>query len=316
MDKISGNQLNKYILLIALFFSYLIPNSSPIGGFQGGFSIIAPDAKSNAIGGINIVSSENVYGAFNNPALLISENISGGASFQNYSLDRYHQSIILNFKIPPQATGSIGYILSGVKDIIGRGYNGGSTEELNWSNKHGFFSFGISPFNKVSIGLKLNIYFQSLIKEVNATGLGIDFGILYKPTQDMLVGFTVKNINGKSNWKINMNDGTIRDYNEYYPIIYSGAINYNYLNQVKIYIQSDYYSELDIGFIGNINKVGIEYKFINYNLPIYFRAGYNSINKTCGFGVPVKKYLNINYALIIGKKNDGNSHVFTWDFNL
>jgi|GEM_PF-3504509 len=316
MDKISGNQLNKLILIISLSFSYLISNNLPIGGFQGSFSIISPDAQSNAMGGVNIINDENVYGAFNNPALLISKKITGGASLQNKSLDRYNQSMILNFKIPPKANGSIGYISSGVKDIIGRGYTGTITENFNWSNHHGFFSFGISPINKISIGFKLNIYFQHLIEEVKSTGLGIDFGILANPYDNIFLAFTVKNINGKSNWKINMNDGTIRDYNEYYPIIYSGAVSYNYLNQMKILLQTDYYNDINIGYIGRLNKLGIEYKLINFSLPLYLRAGYNSINSSCGFGIPVNKFFNINYALIIGGNNEQNSHGFTWDFKL
>jgi len=316
MDKTSGNQLNKIILIILFFLSILIPNNLPMGGFQGGFSIISPDAQSNAMGGVNIINDDNVFGAFNNPALLINKKISGGASVQNKSLDRYYQSMIINFKIPPKANGSIGYISNGVKEIIGRGYTGIITENFTWSNHHGFFSFGVSPIKNISIGLKLNIYFQRLIEEVKSTGLGIDFGILANPFNNLFLAFTIKNINGKSNWKINMNDGTIRDYNEYYPTIYSGALSYNYLNQIKILLQTDYYNDINFGFIGRLNKLGIEYKLINFNLPIYLRVGYNSINVSCGFGIPVNNYLNINYALMIGGYNEQNSHVFTWDFKL
>ena len=39
------------------------------------------------------------------------------------SLDRYSHSIIAGFKIPPHARANIGYSGTGVKHIVGRGYN-------------------------------------------------------------------------------------------------------------------------------------------------------------------------------------------------
>ena len=86
----------------------------PVGGFQGVFTAISPDAQSASLGNINIISTGNTFGAFNNPALLINKKYSGGISYHKLSLDRYNQSIILNFRIPPKATGSIGYASSGV----------------------------------------------------------------------------------------------------------------------------------------------------------------------------------------------------------
>ena len=291
-------------------------NYMPVGGFQGVFSVISPDAQSVSLGNINIISKVNTFGAFNNPALLIDKKYSGGISYHKLSLDRYNQSIILSFRIPPKATGSIGYTSSGVKDIIGRGYTGNITNEFNWSSHHGFFCFGISPLNKVSIGVKFNIFFQNLIDEVKSTGLGIDLGVHINPVNNLSMAFTLKNIKGKSNWKISMDDGTIRDYNEYYPLIYSGALSYTFLGQFNFLGQMDFYHDIDFGFIGYKNKFGVEYHINNFNSPLYLRVGYNINNASIGIKLPLKKILKINYALVIGLNNEGNSHVFTWDYNL
>ena len=117
----------------------------PVGGFQGVFSVISPDAQSVSLGNINIISKVNTFGAFNNPALLIDKKYSGGISYHKLTLDRYNKSIILSFRIPPKATGSIGYASSGVKDIIGRGYTG----NINFS----LFFFKIVKLFLISFGL-------------------------------------------------------------------------------------------------------------------------------------------------------------------
>jgi len=40
----------------------------------------------------------------------------------------------------------------------------------------------------------------------------------------------------------------------------------------------------------------------------------NSKNLSLGFSLPLKKKFNVNYALMISRNNESNSHIFTWDF--
>ena len=302
-----------FILFCSFFISAF---ASPIGGFQGSFTNIVSDAKSAGIGGIGIVDNQNPFGTYYNPALINSKKYLIGISYNHLSLDRYNHSIIVGFKIPPKARASIGYVGSGVKNINGRSTTGKITDSYKWSNQHLFFTFGISPFNKLKFGGKLNIYFQNLIDEVNATGLGLDVGIFSNPWNNLKFAFTVKNIMAKSNWKIDMSDGTMRDYNEYFPLILSFGGLYNFNKNLKIISELNFYNDIDFGYIGNENKYGLEYRIHKFENPIILGFGYNSKEVSLGFSLPFNDLYKMNYAISLSRLNAGNNHIFTWDIQL
>ena len=301
-------------ILTIIIFSILY--SQPVGGFQGAFATEIVDASNIGYGAIGILNANNSFGQKYNPGLINEGKLSIGLSYNLLTLDRYSNSAIVGFKVPPKAVASIGYTGSGVKDIIGRGSSGQITDSFNWTNHHLFFAFGIQPFQNLSGGIKLNIFFQNLIEEVSSTGLGFDIGFLFKPLKKLDLGFTIRNIKAKLNWKIKLDDGTLRDYNEFYPLIVSFGSNLKLTPKLSILNQFDFYNYGNIGYIGNDNKIGINYKIDNFNKPIYLRSGLNNKNFTIGFSIPVKKYFGLNYGLCISRINMGNNHVFTWDLNL
>lgn len=305
--------MQKLILIILLI---TISFSNPIGGFQGSFSITPSDAQSIGVGNVSIVQKNNVFGSQNNPALMNDNKYSTGLSYNNLSLDKYEHSFIASFKIPPSAKATIGYIGNGVKNIEGRGYNGKITNTYKWSNHHLFFAFGIEPIQKISIGLKFNIFFQDIIEEVKSSGLGIDIGLYSNPIEKLEIAFTLNNIKAKSNWKINMSDGTMRDYNEYFPLIYCIAGKYQLNSSINILSQSNFYKDSNLGYIGSENNIGFEYEIVKYSNPILLRCGFNSKNYSFGFSLPYKNLINLNYAFSIGLINAGNNHIFTWDLKL
>tara|TARA_B100001029_G_scaffold179434_1_gene188901 strand:- start:2231 stop:3148 length:918 start_codon:yes stop_codon:yes gene_type:complete len=303
-------KLNIFIIIISMVYC------QPIGAFQGGFATENIDANSIGYGAIGILNNENSFGPLYNPGLINENFFSIGFSYNHLTLDRYSNSIIVGFRVPPKARASIGYIGSGVKDIIGRGYTGQITDSFKWTNHHLFFTFGFQLFTKLSAGIKLNIFFQNLIEEVSSTGLGFDIGCLLKPVQKIDLGITIRNIKAKSNWKIKLDDGTMRDYNEFYPLIISFGSNIKLIPNLSILNQFDFYNFDEIGYIGNEKKIGINYKINKFNSPINLRTGINDKNFTFGFSLPVKKYAGMNYGIFISRINMGNSHVFTWDIAL
>jgi len=300
-----------YILVIE---SLLLGN--PVGGFQGSFTSISTDAISGSLGNINILNNKNVFGPQNNPALMTNGKYSFGISYNQLSLDRYSQSIIFGFKIPPSAHASLGYNGNGIKNINGRNSSGEITKTFNWSNHHIYFTFGIIPVERISIGLKLNIYFQNVIEEINSSGLGLDVGLFLNPIEKLNFAMTIKNIKAKTNWKINMDDGTMRDYNEYFPLIYSFSSQVQIIESFNIYSQFNFYNDDSFGYIGSENIYGIEYILNNFEYPINLRCGLNEKDISIGFSLPYKTLSNMNYAVTFSRLNSGTNHIFTWDIKL
>ena len=300
-----------YLLIIE---SFLLGN--PVGGFQGSSNSVATDAISGSLGNINILNNKNVFGSQNNPALMMNEKYSFGISYNHMSLDRYSQSIIFRFNVPPSANASLGYNGNGVKNIVGRNSIGEITNNYNWSNHNIFFTFGIKANNLVSLGLKLNIYFQNVIEEINSTGLGLDFGVFINPLDRMSFALSIKNIKSKTNWKINMDDGTLRDYNEYFPIIYSLANHYQLSEEINFYSQFNFYNDKEIRYIGSENNFGLEYILNNFEYPIFLRSGLNAKNYSLGFTLPYKSLFHLNYAVNFSKLNSGTNHIFSWEIKL
>ncbi|MAJ43311.1 MAG: hypothetical protein CMF96_01020 [Candidatus Marinimicrobia bacterium] len=301
-------------VLFLIIFSVLY--SQPIGGYQGSFATEVVDAKNIAYGNIGILNNNNSFGPIYNPGLISKKRFLIGLSYNYLSLNRYKNAAIIGFKVPPNARASIGYIGSGVKNIIGRGYSGQLIDSFDWINHHLFFTFGIKLFKNISTGIKLNIFFQHLIEEVSSTGLGFDIGFLVKPIHKLDIGLTIRNIKAKSNWKIIMDDGTLRDYNEYYPLIYSLGGNLKLIPNLSLLNQIDIYSITSIGYIGYENKIGVEYKYESLDKPIFLRFGINNKSYAIGFSASINKYTELNYGLVLSRINIGNSHVFTWDIIL
>ena len=204
--------------------------------------------------------------------------------------------------MPPNGQASLGYTSSGVKNIIGRNSIGQKTDNFTWSNHHLYFVFGVKPYSKLSAGIKLNIFYQRLIEEVNSRGLGLDLGLSLEPVDFIDIGISVKNIAANSRWKIKMHDGTMRHYSEAFPLILSMGGNVE-IGNLSILNQIDIFNYNSLGYIGNEKKFGLEYRLNDFSTPIFIRSGINDKYYTLGLSIRANKILEFNYGLLLNKDN-------------
>ena len=163
----------------------------------------------------------------------------------------------------------------------------------------------------MSVGVNLNVYLHQSIDEVSSSGMGIDGGLFLELNEQVTGSFTVKNLLAKSNWKIDMSDGTTRDYSESFPLIFSSAIKFNPLDNLNSFFQLDYFYQMEMGYVGTDFRTGIEY----YTRKITIRSGLWNKKPAIGFGLPLNQfYSRLDYALLPGMEGEGLSHIFTWVF--
>ena len=285
------------------------------GGFQGNFISDNIDAKSSGYGMIGVTNNNNLFGPNYNPSLITEKKITASIAYNHLDLDRYKNSVIVSYNLPPNGQASLGYTSSGVKNIIGRNSIGQKTDNFTWSNHHLYFVFGVKPYSKLSAGIKLNIFYQRLIEEVNSRGLGLDLGISLELVEFIDIGISVKNIAANSRWKIKMDDGTMRDYSEAFPLILSMGGNVE-IGNLSILNQIDIFNYNSLGYIGNEKKFGLEYRLNDFSTPIFIRSGINDKYYTLGLSIRANKILEFNYGLLLNKDNSIYTHSFTWDFDI
>jgi len=95
---------------------------------------------------------------------------------------------------------SLGIINSGVGSIEGRDRDGNATEIYSTSENQFFLSFGLRPSPMFSFGVTAKILYYSLFTDVRSTTFGMDFGGLYRISDELTVGLVVQDVLSKYKW--------------------------------------------------------------------------------------------------------------------
>ena len=151
----------------------------------------------NALTAVPYGNADSYY----NPALLPFQTLPTVLlSYGSLTLDRRLNFLSYTQHLDPNAGVSAGLINAGVSNIDGRDNDGQPTETYSTSENQFFFSFGLKPDKKFSLGVTAKILYYSLYSDVKSTTFGMDIGSLYSISDDLKVAFVVQDILSKYKW--------------------------------------------------------------------------------------------------------------------
>ncbi len=285
------------VVLIALQGTFLYPGGKHVASYTR----MKVDARALAMGGAFTSACDGIESMFYNPSgLMYSEGIELGTMFSSgMAFDRSYNfagvSTLLNTELK-QAIGVAG--MSAKLDGIPRYANSSSL------NPSGEFSVDETSvmFSYASYDKRVDSYWGATLKLFNSsvdndskTGVGVDFGVMTEPLDNMKLGIMVKDIYSKVGSE------------QISPSVNMG-LTVRSLNDGKKSIDTGILASFEAGYIfdgesGVQYAAGLEY-YLNYNDNIAFipRAGLNNDSITAGFGL-VLNLFQIDYAYI-PKQND------------
>ncbi len=208
--------MKKLAALVFLVFFLVRPSFAyEAGGFAGSFLRMGLGARAIAMGGAFTGVPQSAAAGFYNPGGLPFLHrpelaFSGGI----LSLDRAHNFIGFASALHPgqgqkgafDAGFSLGWINSGVSGIDGRDSDGRPQGTFSFSENAFLFSFAMKPFSRVAAGLTAKVLYARMpgVKQDNSAlstrGLGLDFGILVNPVQNLFLGAVLQDVRSKYSW--------------------------------------------------------------------------------------------------------------------
>ena len=186
---------------LALLFLTSAGVFAQIGGAPGAYARLGFGARGMAMGNaMTAVISGDISGYYNPAAIPLTSTRAGMGSFGILSLDRSLNFLGYTQALPPDAGISAGFINGGVSNIDGRDADGEQTGTLKTSEDQLFLGFGLRFQSGFSIGLNLKILYYHLYTDFTSLTAGLDFGVLYRATDALTFGVTVKDVNSKYKW--------------------------------------------------------------------------------------------------------------------
>ncbi|UCE04801.1 MAG: hypothetical protein JSW07_14405 [bacterium] len=322
-------RLTKNIILLLLILNPILLNAkSNDGVLAGSFLRMGLGARALGMGSAFTAIADGPETAYYNPAgVPFLENRQLMASYRFLSLDRNFNFVGFSQSIKPKVDPdsnerpfngglAISWIHAGVDKIDGRGLNGQHIGEFSNSENAFALTFGLSPIDIIGIGLTAKVLYNRLPNmgnddsAVSDFSFGMDLGILIKPIPFLSVGFIVKDLNAKYDWKTDKVWEKDIDKIDRFPRTYRGGIAINWPYQWLIFAFD----------IEKNNKQDAKYFFGIEALPISkiaLRAGLNNGSFSGGAGYTFKilnRNAQIQYALVTKKYDVASEHIFSWLF--
>jgi hypothetical protein len=318
--------------LFGLFlFSQFQAVKAEDGILAGAFMRMGLGARANAMGNAYTGVAEGTVAAYYNPAgIPFLETRQVMLSYRFLSLDRKFNYIGFATGIRPKveegsgemalnAGLAVSWIHAGVDNIDGRDFAGNHYQDFS-NSEHAFtLSFGVMPIkNMLAIGLAGKVLYNRIpdIGDNNAAisdfGLGVDIGLLFKPLPYLSIGFTVKDINAKYDWKTDKVWEKDIDKTDRFPTTFRGGIALRYpYPWLLLAFDLEENNQQEMKYF-----VGTEALFMD---KFAARAGLNNGSLTLGGGYLFelfKKPVQIQYAFVTKKYDVASEHIFSWVFNL
>lgn len=322
-------QPSKYIIILSLILTPLVSTAqSNDGVLTGSFLRMGLGARALAMGGAFTAIAAGPEAAYYNPAgMPYIKHHQIMASYRFLSLDRnfnfigYAQSI--RPKVDPDSNEqpfngglAISWIYAGVDKIDGRGLNGQHIGYFSNSENAFSLSFGLSPFDIIGIGLSAKVLYNRFPNvgnddsAISDFSFGMDIGILIKPLPFLAVGFIVKDLNAKYDWKTDKVWEKDIDKMDRFPRTYRGGIAISLPNQwITMAFDLEKNNQQDAKYFVGFEALPIP--------KIAVRAGLNNGSFSGGFGYVfniLHRQTQVQYALVTKKYDVASEHIFSWMF--
>ncbi len=200
----------KIFLILVLIIAPSAISYAQLGGYAGAFARMGFSARGISMGNAMTAVTYGDLVGYYNPALSSFQDdhlINLGYSFLSFDRSLNFVSYTKNFKLPKQQEGGAGvtfsWINAGVSNIDGRDNDGYQIGTYSVSENQFLFAPSIQVSDKVSIGFGFKFYYSKLFEGVTSTSLGFDFGALYKVTDKINIGASIKDLKSKYMWNTN-----------------------------------------------------------------------------------------------------------------
>ena len=257
------------------------PLQAQIGGAPGSYSRLGFGARGMGMGNaMTAVITGEINGYYNPAAIPLTETRNASGSFGLLSLNRSLNFIGYTQSLPPDAGVSAGLINAGVSNIDGRDADGEQTGPLKTSEDQVFLGFGLKFHSGFSVGLSLKILYYHLYTDFTSMTAGLDFGVIYRASDALTFGLTVKDVNSRYKWDstpLFSDQGTSTENN--FPMLFTGGVAYMLPDSIGILSADIEFSNVRTTFV----RVGAEVPVIR---EVTLRAGIDRIDlKEKGSGV-------------------------------
>jgi hypothetical protein len=285
------------------------------GGYSGAFLRLGLGARAIAMGNAQVGTAEDGFGFFYNAAALpLLEKISANLSYSFLSLDRRFSYVGISLPLKPQAGFSLGWIYSGVGDIVSYNSRGEQSGEIDHGLHAVYFSFGLSIIpNRLTAGISAKYLLENLSDpeiDYDGKGFGADLAVMLKATRSLSIGYQIKDINGKL--KSNTNNIFERGLEKENKFPISHRLGFHYVTPVS-WARIAYDFEWSTAGEEK-NHFGIEF----LSSGVAGRLGYDNDHLTVGAGLEIDRFFGIkailDYAFVDSVIDEGTTHVFSWQF--
>ncbi|HKJ33869.1 MAG TPA: PorV/PorQ family protein [Balneolales bacterium] len=213
------------------------------GGYAGAYTRMGFGPRGMAMGNaMTSVDDEGIYAHYN-PALAAGvQSTQFDVSVAAMSFNRSLNSLNASFRLPPQAGINVGLLNAGVGSIDGRSNSGYHTNYFSTQQFQLFADFGIKVSPKLQLGAGIKFNYADFHKEVSpATGTGFDLGMLFKPVNNLNIGFAIQDLLASYTWdtqKLYGTSGSLQTKDQFPTRIKIGA-SYRFFHK-KLILASDY----------------------------------------------------------------------------
>ena len=318
-------------MILAVWMAATTPVAAGNGGYAGAYLRIGLGAPALGMGNIGVALPADGFGTYYNPAAmpwLPAKTVSLSYSFM--SLDRRFNYIGFTLPLPPAGGFSAGWIYSGVDNIRAYNSRGEDVGKINHGLHAFYFSFGMKlggllnpgarlPFihpDFIAIGVTLKFLLENINDaaefDYSAKGVGLDIGILMKPTEWLNVGYQIKDLRSalKSNTNNIFERGSTLD--NAFPVS----------QRVGLFTRTPL-PWLQLGYDFEWSTAGDKKHHVGVAVgtpAARLRAGYDANRLTFGAGLNLKffkkHHIILDYAFVDDVFGEGVSHVFSWQFEL
>jgi hypothetical protein len=222
----------------------------------------------------------------------------------------------------PRSTAGIsaGIINSGVSNITEYDNSGTKTGETSTSENQFFFALANRFSEKLAIGIGIKFYYYMLYEEVSATGLGLDFGAVYRFNDQWSLAVVFADLNSKYKW----DSGTIYEEDgsrpeDKFPL--QKKVGLSYKNpDIKLLATMEFDGR---NKETNLIRAGVEYNIIE---DLFLRAGFDQWNisnpdypvkPAAGFSYFMnwnKIRLGVDYAFMVEQYSPQDRHIIGVNF--
>lgn len=300
------------IFLLCIGFETRANDSS---AWVGSFSRMGFGSRGIGMGNAGNAVIHGSMGSYYNPATIsFTTAPTLDASMAFLSLDRSLNFFQFSTRVPPAAGFSVSVINAGVSNIDQRNRDGLHQGYASTSENMFTFAFGLQFSDVISAGIAFKLYYYRLSDYMSSTTLGIDFGLIYRPSTNFTLAATVKDFNSKYKWDSTpLYEQQGRTTTDAFPLLFQ--LGGSYLSDDKtllVTVSGEYSNALDF-----ILRSGVE-AYVTEN--VVLRGGIDNLldpevsKPSLGFGihVPVRDWnSSFNYTLVFEPQAPSSLHVIS-----